>query len=301
MPTDYSSMFGRNSLISESLLLRKFEDRLADLLPLIQNGFRILEIGCAEGSLCSHLKNHRSIHFSGVEPSLDRLVAQKVLDATYKDINELGAQSFDVILSFHTLEHLVEPDRELSSWASLLSLNGKLIVEVPNGAGHPDISIDTNVEHLHFFKPSSIVSLLEKAGFEPLRLTTGHFESPLYTDSIRVVCGKSATDEERRERLLHRLKSIPSPIAIFGLGGDFYKFIAPNIGEFPNVEFIDLNPNIRHYYGLKIVPKSYSYLDHRDHNFLISTFKFESDVRQSLLKMGHNPLKIFALSDLLWP
>lgn len=300
MSVDYTKMSGRNSSTPELFLRRKFEDRLVDILPLVIGGERVLEVGCAEGLLCQYLKIVRSVYYTGIEPSLDRKSASRYLDEVYTTVDEiLDSNDYDLVLSFHTLEHIDDPLSALKKWKSLLKTDGRLIVEVPNGPGHPEICVDTNKEHINFFSPSTLSALFEQAGFELLRLTSGHFESPLYPDSIRAIARPSKSCGERLSRLLGRFQKIPTPVAIYGLGGDFVKFIVPNIKQLMPVEFLDLNPAQRTYSNITIFPREYDNSLHKELNIIVSTFKFEEEVRQKLLGHGHLEEKVFLLSRIL--
>ena len=46
-------------------------ERLRDLTPLLRNGLRILEIGCAEGELGKRIKAMANVEYVGVELSAD--------------------------------------------------------------------------------------------------------------------------------------------------------------------------------------------------------------------------------------
>lgn len=297
---DYTTMSGRNAFVNEAFLRRKFEDRLVDIFPLLSDGNRVLEVGCAEGSLCKYLKEKRSIHFTGIEPSLDRNIASMYIDEVHSDMDLLtGSPGYDLIMSFHTLEHIKNPLSELKNWGRLLRKNGHLILEVPNGPGHPDILSDTNSEHLSFFKPSTLSTIVESAGFEVLRLTGRHFESPLYPDSLRIVATPNRGPEERLGKLLERFQSVAPPVGIFGIGGDFFKFIAPILDDFMPIVLLDSNTKPRKYKEAFITPQVYSYPTHKDINILISTFRFEEEVFRELLDLGHSEKRLFPLSRIL--
>jgi 2-polyprenyl-3-methyl-5-hydroxy-6-metoxy-1,4-benzoquinol methylase len=70
-------------------------------------------------------------------------------------------ESFDVVISFETIEHLHQPAKFLDRLHNLLVPGGYLLLSVPLGeTSHFD------PYHLHAFSEDEIFSLLENAGFE---------------------------------------------------------------------------------------------------------------------------------------
>lgn len=297
---DYTTMSGRNAFVKETFLNRKLEDRLADILQLVKEGDRVLEVGCAEGMLCQYLKAKRSVHCTGIEPSLDRRVALNYLDEVHPSIEFLkDTNKYDLIISFHTLEHIEDPLAELKSWRRLLRGNGRLVLEVPNGPGHPDIVSDTNAEHINFFKASSLSDIVENAGFEVERLSRGHFESPLYPDSLRIIATPEKSHEERLGKLSSRFEVIPPPLGLFGIGGDFFKFLSPILVDFKSVTLLDSNTKTRRYNELLINPEVYEQSIHKKLSIVITTFRFEEEIFSNLIESGHPEERVFFLSRIL--
>lgn len=85
---------------------------------------------------------------------------------------------FDVVVLSHVIEHLRDPLSVLAQVRALLSPGGVLFVETPNFIGlKARLSGRRYVayippEHLLYFRPHALRVLLERAGFEPIRITT---------------------------------------------------------------------------------------------------------------------------------
>lgn len=99
-------------------------------------GLRVLELGCAEGACLEViLDSHPQANGVGVEPSLKHreLALQERLDvrASTADLDD-GAR-FDLICSFHTFEHYLDPlgIGELEAQKKLLADGGVIICEMP--------------------------------------------------------------------------------------------------------------------------------------------------------------------------
>lgn len=147
---------------------------LAQLQP---GATRILDIGCGGGDFISTLAAPGRALF-GVEPDpMAREVAAArgvtVEAGTAETIPaRIAAQTFDVILMTHVLEHCADPGQALRNVRSLLAPGGGFYCEVPNCAAlhfrtYAEISEMLDVpRHVHFFTAGSLRRLLEPSGFE---------------------------------------------------------------------------------------------------------------------------------------
>lgn len=74
----------------------------------------------------------------------------------------------DAIVSFETLEHLINPTSVLEQFFQILPLGGFLICSVPNVLYEPRdaAGLPTNASHKQFFNYQSLSHLLEQNGFK---------------------------------------------------------------------------------------------------------------------------------------
>jgi 2-polyprenyl-3-methyl-5-hydroxy-6-metoxy-1,4-benzoquinol methylase len=225
-------------------LERKLADREASLRPLLRDGQRILEIGCAEGHLGARIKSLARVHYTGVEPSRDADAARAVLDRVFEARPPAAAGRFDVILSFHVLEHIVDVFGELCAWRDLLTPEGIAVLEVPNGAGHLLMDFDCNAEHVHQFTAGSFSTLAHRAGLQTRALTALHYESALYSDSLRLTAVPCMEAKHRRALLVERFhKALGEDFAVYGVGGDFRNYVLPILGELRVRGLFDADPS----------------------------------------------------------
>ena len=90
----------------------------------------ILEFGCGNGDFL-FLARKISKGITGVELQADyREYIQSKKIECFRNFEELE-KKFDVILSFHVIEHLPDPINEIKKLRSFLSSKGKIIIEVP--------------------------------------------------------------------------------------------------------------------------------------------------------------------------
>ena len=296
---DYARQSGRNAL-PERYVARKLDERLAQLESYLAPGMRILEIGCAEGLLGARIKATVSLTYWGVEPSRDSESARAYLDAVFQDSSELpkDVAPFDAILSFHVLEHIPEPGLEIARWRALCHETSWLVVEVPCRGGHPDIAIDFNPEHLHQFSPASLACLLEQNGFDPLAITRGHYESPVYTDSLRIFAIPKLSTSRQHDRLVQRFSRIPAPFAVFGLGGDFRNYVQPLIDRLQVTALLDTNPALNGSFQDSFKVECYQPSRHAHLPILVSSLRHEQSIVADLHAAGHAKELIYLLGDI---
>ena len=300
----YDQKSGRND-IPAVFLERKLQERNSSLIPFVTPKIRIAEIGCAEGELGHRLKQQvHPLEYWGVEPSKDARIASTVLDnvvpSSEELINACGKESFDILLAFHVLEHIKDITHELRIWKKLLRSNGAIIVEVPNGSGNRLVTNDLNIEHLHFFSVSSICLLAHKNGFEVSSISTGHFESPAYSDCIRAVLRIPLTPLAKERIFLEKVnQKIGRQFSIFGIGGDFRSYLMPVIDQLPILGLIDSDQNL---HGVKVCGHTvvrYNLEKHKDQPILVTSIRYEQQISDALAAMHHLPSSIFKLSSLL--
>jgi ubiquinone/menaquinone biosynthesis C-methylase UbiE len=287
----YQQLSARND--EESIAFRrKIADRLHTIVPLLPNKtqtFRLLEIGCAEGKLGATLKAMHPMVYDGIEISRDAEIASTRIDNVYKSpAAELRVQPYDLIISFHLLEHISNPSVELTEWKRLLAPKGQIIIEVPNESGHPLITSDENLEHLHQFTTSSLLCLLYRVGFKVHNAYTGCYESAVYNDCIRVTASIRESQATNTARLISRIKQYmgDGPYLIYGIGGDFMSYVLPVIDQLPVLALLDSSPDK---WGKKMAGHVISRYDkniHANRSFLICTIRFKRDIEASLRSLG---------------
>lgn len=137
-------------------------------------GMRVLDIGCAEGTLFVKLSEYcAGLTFVGVEPSegFADYARQTTRCSTYPSLDALfgsGEGSFDLIIVNHVLEHVDNPTDLLGKLMVLLDTGGKIYVDVPDADRYatPD---SLHIAHLFHFSPRTLIAALEKAGLWVLR------------------------------------------------------------------------------------------------------------------------------------
>ncbi|WP_313249449.1 class I SAM-dependent methyltransferase [Stenotrophomonas acidaminiphila] len=296
----YESLAARNDP-QAPWFKRKIAERTAALSALVTpRTRRILEIGCAEGELGRAVKALFPVTYDGIELSLDRNAAAARLDQVFSlPAPGIESPAYDLVVSFHVLEHIADLDTELQAWRRLLAVDGRLLLEVPHRAGHPLLADDHNPEHLHQFTPASLAMLLAGHGFTCDHLSLGHYESPLYPDSIRVLAHVQPGSGLQRTRLLQRFgQCIGGPFIAYGIGGDFDNYVRPVMQDLPVRALVDSSPE---QWGRRICGLAVSAYDAERHGalpLLVCSMRYGTAIRQHLLGLGVAPGRIIGLEEI---
>jgi len=185
-PDEYWNIEEDNHINME-MKLKKFVHRFINKIyykinipNLNQNCNKVLDIGCGDGKGLFKLKEDGWETY-GVE--ISPLAAERahekyglniftgiVEDAQYED------EFFDLIILNHVLEHLSDPKTTLIEINRILKNEGKLIISIPNVNSFEAKHFKKYwtawelPRHLYHFTPFTIKSLLDKTGFEVLKI-----------------------------------------------------------------------------------------------------------------------------------
>ncbi|WP_036157543.1 class I SAM-dependent methyltransferase [Maribacter forsetii] len=184
VPKDLSKYYDPNNYISHSddsnsllekiyQLVKKYT--LNKKVKLINNYTnqekKLLDIGCGTGEFLIHAKN-KEWKTVGVEVNdqARQKASNKKID-TFKSLDNLDNQKFDVITLWHVLEHLPNLEDQIIKIKSLLEKNGTLIIAVPNYKSYDAkyykqywAAYDTP-RHLWHFSQNSIKTIFAKKNF----------------------------------------------------------------------------------------------------------------------------------------
>ncbi|MFC1796467.1 class I SAM-dependent methyltransferase [Pseudomonadota bacterium] len=144
--------------------------RYAFALSLVANK-KVLDAACGEGFgaalLAGKATNVQAIDFdtATIEHANRRYGASENLVFRQADVTVLDAlpdESFDVIVSFETLEHVMEHDRMLAGFQRLLNPGGVLLISTPDKANYSDAVGTVNPHHVRELYFDEFSNLLDK-------------------------------------------------------------------------------------------------------------------------------------------
>lgn len=228
---------------------------------------RLLEIGSSYGLFLKHFRN-TAWETHGVEPSVApaELSRQEwglsnINNCVFAEI-EYSPATFDIICSFHVIEHLKDPLSMLQKARSLLKPGGRLFLVTPNLA-----QIKANISeyyflyyglHLMFFTPATIECALRRCGFKIISIEqeidrtaeSGSMiieaePAPPNTDNrpeeiqhAILYAGKLADMRNKLKKSFSDLAAAGHRIAIFGGGTHTRGLLACLDGELDKIQLI---------------------------------------------------------------
>jgi SAM-dependent methyltransferase len=173
---------------TESEVLRRrqvemAEDRLAWLGPLADEAGTALEFGCSTGEATAGLAA-RGWTAYGLDPSVPAI---EVAGGRYSAANfgigitpdeaGLPGDGYDLLMAFHVLEHIADPNDFAQLAARCLTPGGHLYLRLPNWdswsrRAFGDRWPDNMAEHLHHFSKRSMGRFLARHGFDTVRIAS---------------------------------------------------------------------------------------------------------------------------------
>lgn len=162
-----------------------YDDFNRTLYSFVENGKKVLDVGCPTGRLMEKLKTEKECYLVGIEINEEMArIAQKRCDKLiFADIESLHdlpfpSQFFDIIIFGDILEHTRNPSEILNLLSEYLSGDGYILVSIPNMAF---ITVRLNLllgkfnytrhgildkTHLRFFTFKTAKELIENCGYK---------------------------------------------------------------------------------------------------------------------------------------
>lgn len=142
---------------------------------LDKSKLKLLDIGCGNGFFLEEVENFGIKSVYGVEPSKAAVkdAPKDLKDNIKNDIlkpNLFKNSSFDIICSFHTLDHITNPNSFLKICFRLLKKDGIILFVVHNTDGlsvklFGEKSAIFDIEHIYLFNPKSLSAIFLKNKF----------------------------------------------------------------------------------------------------------------------------------------
>lgn len=218
--TSYDEVSGFQQYVSE---LNKIEEKIAKLKEFSHKNGNLLEIGSGAGYALK-IANKYFEETIGVDPS------EKECEIAQKSGLAVICGSFDekikfdkkmvAISTFQTLEHMENLRETVQCMYNILEKNGVGIINVPNGEQiiKNNLYHQILLEHINYFTPQSLITLVESVGFEVIDLVLDRetIEMDLY---IRKTSNKCLEDAyEKMKITLNDILERYETIGVYGAG-----------------------------------------------------------------------------------
>ncbi len=114
-----------------------YHRRFLKVLPYVEEGESILDIGAGDGLFLKIVKEHcHHIHITACEKDQNTLEERRNVlgEENFEDLEDLlkTGRSFSIVSLFHVLEHILEPSMFLDNLRKLLTPDSILIIEIPS-------------------------------------------------------------------------------------------------------------------------------------------------------------------------
>ncbi|MGP1383593.1 MAG: methyltransferase domain-containing protein [Thainema sp.] len=160
-----------------------FLNKYGSSLSSKKTQLRLLDVGCGTGDFL-HFSAQHGWQVEGVEISdmaacqASKLLGKDCIHVGTINTAALPANTYDVVTSYHVIEHLLDPISMLQHIYEVLRPGGVIFLETPNinslGAKirREKWSQIIPPEHINYFNPSSVRYALERVGFSGIHAYT---------------------------------------------------------------------------------------------------------------------------------
>jgi len=136
-----------------------------------------LEIGCSSGFFLEELKSRGFKQVTGYEPSLEAKgraspsIQPFIISEVFRDSSDSPGRPFDLVCSFHTLDHVSDPISFVQSCFKALRKGGLCCIVVHDvnawqARWLKERSPIIDIQHIYLFNRSTLARLFRQAGFE---------------------------------------------------------------------------------------------------------------------------------------
>jgi 2-polyprenyl-3-methyl-5-hydroxy-6-metoxy-1,4-benzoquinol methylase len=165
--------------------LGRYKSRLLKKFERFRKTGNLLDVGCFKGFfLCSASRRGWRTFGTEVSEPATRFAREKLGQQVERgellNMPRLEDCDFDVVTLFDVIEHLSRPDLYLKKAHHLLRKGGLLYMETPNFNALPRFVLGKrwtvfNSLHRFYFTPGTMAQILQKVGFENVKIHTVGF------------------------------------------------------------------------------------------------------------------------------
>jgi ubiquinone/menaquinone biosynthesis C-methylase UbiE len=128
----------------------------------------VLDLGCGIGEIADYVETKKRYFGVDINPFCVNYLQEKGLSARLGSVYQipLDANSMDVVILSHVLEHLDAPDKAMDEISRVLKPLGILIVIVPMHYGYT-----TDSTHRIFYRPGQLGEIAQKHSYDVKRIS----------------------------------------------------------------------------------------------------------------------------------
>lgn len=237
---DHYEGYGRQDYLSD-VTIKRYEELLDSFEPYRKTN-RILDVGCGIGYFLEvALRRGWEVHGTEFTQEAVDICKGKGIEMRKGILNpENYKEQFDVITSFEVLEHIYNPQEEISNFNKILRDGGLVYLTTPNFNSllryrlKDQYSVITYPEHLSYYTPKTIYKLFRNNGFRSIKIETtgislsrlknGRNQNKVQKKVVEKPISQNSTDEKLRQATESNLllgwmkKMINFLLSVFGVG-----------------------------------------------------------------------------------
>jgi len=330
----YSTMFREEGYRSHQAKEEQFGIRVDFACKYIGNGNKVLEIGCADGTVLSMLKSKGFEPF-GIEPSTGNALFCRdqginIFNGSYEKYPMMEGSCFDLVCSYFVLEHMISPVNFLSFCNSLLDYGKIMLIEIPDIGAYKNEKSPSDLlfffEHQFHFSRECITILLQRCGFElieffpnssnpfGMHLSAKKVSMPILTSELNIlpnvfdnVMGilndiyshnlSVNRDMGNKIKTLQSNLSSEANIVIFGAGLHTKTILLPILKKRGGLNIKYIVDNNADKWGTKLFNLSVYSPETIDEmiDYIIISSSFEKEIYEQLIQFGIKKSKIIKL------
>lgn len=185
LPLEKLARFYRESLCNYKdqipYLIKTYFKKILEIKDDLPKNPKVLEVGCGNGFFIKALmESGLTKNVFGVEPSIEMVLQadsdlRKRIKINVFKSNLFPKNSFDLILCFHTLDHMVNPNEFVKGANSLLKKNGYVVVVVHDTEGlsvkiFGENSAIFDIEHIYLFNKKTLREIFFRSNFKVVKV-----------------------------------------------------------------------------------------------------------------------------------
>ncbi|OGD86832.1 hypothetical protein A2Z23_03305 [Candidatus Curtissbacteria bacterium RBG_16_39_7] len=163
-----------------SYLGKTYAYYLKKFFPSLSKQTKILDVGCGNGFFLSELHKLNIKYTFGIEPSKEavsktpRRLKKNIKIDTLRE-NSYPNSYFDIICCFHTLDHVVDPNKFIRIIYKTLQKDGGILFIVHDTQGlsvklFGEESPIFDIEHIYLFNKKTLGGIFQKNGFTKIQV-----------------------------------------------------------------------------------------------------------------------------------
>jgi len=180
-PRNFDDVYSQDDYLEKSILsydknrkyrIKRFGLERIKILKNYKKKGKLLDFGCGTGWFLEGAKDHFESFGVEYSDSIRKWLFEKFNIKTFKTLNSIKSEKFDIITAFDVIEHVPDPLDLLNNLKKKLKKNGIILIYTPNfdSLGFNYLSLNNNLlcppNHLFYFNKKSFDFMCKKTNLK---------------------------------------------------------------------------------------------------------------------------------------